>query len=82
MSFEAFKLMCELMIKESTMECVFAVSWLTTQWNLISQSEATETISFSQIYWGGDHVKIFFRNISRISLESKKMSHGICIATL
>ena len=60
MPFEAFKLMCELMIKESTMECVFAVSWLTTQWNLISRSEATETISFSQIYWGGDHVKIFF----------------------
>ena len=60
MTFEAYKLTCQLLLKESKQEHLFALAWLTIQWNLISRSEATETISFKQIFWDADHVKIYF----------------------
>ena len=30
------------------------------QWNLISCSEATESISFGQLKWENDHLKVYF----------------------
>ena len=48
------------MLKESTQESIFALAWLTTQWNLISRSEATETICFSQLFWSADNLKVYF----------------------
>lgn len=60
LSFEGYRLTCELMLKESTQESIFALAWLTTQWNLISRSEATETICFSQLFWSADNLKVYF----------------------
>ena len=60
MSFSTYKLTCELCMKEGTKESMFVLLWLTLQWNLISRSEATETISFNQLKWDGDHLKVYF----------------------
>ena len=79
LSFEGYKLTCELMMKESTTESIFALAWLITQWNLISRSEATETISFSQLFWSADHLKIFSRSTNLINLGPTKMNQGIFI---
>ena len=60
MSFETYRLTCDLCMKEGTKESMFLLCWLTLQWNLISRSEATEQIAFDQLKWCGDHMKIFF----------------------
>ena len=60
MSFSIYKLTCELCMQEGTKEAMFVLAWLTLQWNLISRSEATEQISFGQLKWSGDHLKVYF----------------------
>ena len=49
MSFETYRLTCDLCMKEGTTESMFLLCWLTLQWNLISRSGATEQIAFDQL---------------------------------
>lgn len=59
-TFAIYKLTCELLIQEGTAESYFVLCWLTMQWNLMSRSEATESISFSQMRWENNTLKVFF----------------------
>ena len=56
----AVKLTCQLLVEDGSPESIFCLCFLTLQWNLISRSEATESISFQQMSWEDDHLKIFF----------------------
>ena len=60
MSVETYHLTCDLCMKEGTKESMFVLCWPTLQWNLIGRSEATEQIAFDQLWWCGDHIKIYF----------------------
>ena len=60
MTFDVYKLTCQLLVEDGSPECIFCLCFLTLQWNLISRSEATESISFSQMTWESDHLKIYF----------------------
>ena len=60
MSFEYYQKICQLLIEEGSPDSVFASYFLTIQWNLTSCSEATEVISFGQMIWGNDHLKMYF----------------------
>ena len=60
MTFDCFKLTCRLLIEDGSPESIFVLTYLTLQWNLISRSEATESIAFSQMRWDADHLKIYF----------------------
>ena len=55
-----YQKICQLLIEEGSPDSVFALRFLTIQWNLISRSEATESISFSQMVWENDHSKTHF----------------------
>ena len=59
MSFATYELACELLIEEGSAESIFTLLWLTLQWNLIARSEAVEMISFNQMKWDSDHLKIY-----------------------
>ena len=61
MPFKCYQKTCQLLIEEDSPDSVFALCFLTMQWNLISYSEATESISFSQMKRENDHVKIYFK---------------------
>ena len=60
MSFKCCQKVCQLLIEECSPDSVFALCFLTIQWNLISCSKDTESISFSQITWENNHLKIYF----------------------
>ena len=47
------------------------------QWNLICRSEATENISFNQIAWENDHMKVFFpkHKSDQIGLNKDEARH-------
>ena len=46
-------------MEEGTAESIFTLLWLTIQWNLIARSEAVEQISFDQMKWESDHLKVY-----------------------
>ena len=60
MTLAVYKLTCQLLVEDGSPESIFCLCFLTLQWNLISRSEATESISFAQMSWEDDHLKIFF----------------------
>ena len=47
------------------------------QWNLISCSEDTENISFSQLKWENDHLKVYFskHKSDQIGLNKDETRH-------
>jgi len=59
MSFKCYQQTCQLFTEDGPPDSVFALCFLTMQWNLISRSEATESIFFSQMIWSNDHLKIY-----------------------
>ena len=60
MSFKCYQQTCKLLIEDGSPDLVFAVCFLTMQWNLILRSEMTENILFKQVKWENDHLKIYF----------------------
>jgi len=60
MNLSVYKLTCELLVEDGSPESIFCLCFLTLQWNLISRSEATESIAFSQMSWEDDHLKLCF----------------------
>ena len=60
MGFKCYKLTCELLIADGSSEALFTLYWLTLQWNLMSRSEATEAISFEQLRYDNDTLKVYF----------------------
>ena len=62
MSFQCYQKTCLLLIEGGSPDSIFALCFLTIQWNLILCSEATEKISFSQLKWENDHLKVYFAN--------------------
>ena len=77
MSFQCYELTCKLFISDGTPESVFALCFLTLQWNLISRSEATENISFVQMRWDDDNLKIYFprHKSDQIGLNKDEARH-------
>ena len=53
------------------------IIFLTIQWDLISSSEATESILFSQMIWDNDHLKIYFpkHKSDSIVLNKEEVRH-------
>ena len=60
MTFVCYKKICQLFIDDGQPESMFALCFLTMQWNLTCRSETTENIAFNQMSWENDHMKIFF----------------------
>ena len=60
MNWKTYQYLCEVLTNEGTKESIFALCWLTLQWNLMNRSEATEAICFRQLKWEADHLKIYF----------------------
>ena len=60
MTFECYKFTCKKMLSSGLPEDIFALSFLTLQWNLMSRSESTEMLSINNLRWEEDHIKIFF----------------------
>ena len=60
MTFECYKLTCKKMLSSVLPEDIFALCFLTFQWNLMSRSESTEMLSINNMRWEEDHIKIFF----------------------
>ena len=60
MSFQCYRLTCQLLVEDGSAEAVSALAFLTLQWNLIARAETVGLINFSQLYWEDDHLKIFF----------------------
>ena len=60
MLFKYYQKLCQLLIEEGSPDSVFALCFLTKQWNLIFRFEATESISVSQMIWENDHLKTHF----------------------
>ena len=77
MTFDVYKLTCQLLVEDGSPECIFCLCFLTLQWNLISRSEATESISFSQMTWESDHLKIYFarHKSDQIGLNKDEARH-------
>ena len=71
-SFKCYQKACQLLIEEGSPDSVFALCFLTMQWNLISRSEATEIMSFSQIIWENDHLKINFSKHKSVQIVLNK----------
>jgi len=74
MTFEVYKLTCHLLVEDGSPESIFCICFLTLQWNLPSRSEATESISFSQMTWESDHLKVYF--LMRHSLNKDEARHA------
>ena len=55
----------------------FCFVFLNMQWNLISCSEDTENISFSQLKWENDHLKVYFskHKSDQIGLNKDEARH-------
>ena len=60
MSFQCYRLTCQLLVEDGSAEAVSALAFLTLQWNLIARAETVGLINFSQLSWENDHLKIFF----------------------
>ena len=77
MSFKCYQQTCQLFIEDGSPDSVFALCFLTMQWNLISRSEATESIFFSQMIWSNDHLKIYFpkHKSDQIGLNKEEARH-------
>ena len=77
MSFKCNQKICQLLIEEGSPHSVFSLYFFTMQWNLISHSEATESISLSQMIWENDHLKIYFpkHKSDQIGLNKEEVRH-------
>ena len=77
MTFEVYKLTCQLLVEDGSPESIFCLCFLTLQWNLISRSEATESISFAQMTWENDHLKVYFarHKSDQIGLNKDEARH-------
>ena len=77
MSFKCYKLTCELLIADGSSEALFTLCWLTLQWNLMSRSEATEAISFEQLRYDNDTLKVDFSRMKndQIGLNKDEARH-------
>lgn len=77
MSFKCYKLTCELLIADGSSEALFTLCWLTLQWNLMSRSEATEAISFEQLRYDNDTLKVYFPRMKndQIGLSKDEARH-------
>ena len=64
-------------MEEGSPYLVFTLCFLTMQWNLISRSDATESISFSQMIWENDHLKAYFlkHKLDQIVLNKEEARH-------
>ena len=60
MTFECYKFMCRKLLSSGDPEDIFGLCFLTLQWNLMSRSESTETLSINNMRWEEDHMKAFF----------------------
>ena len=79
LSFKCYQKTCDLLIEDGSPDAVFALCFLTMLWNLISCSEATESISFSQLIWENDHLKIYISKYKsdQIGLNKEEARHVI-----
>ena len=61
-------------MKSGLPEDVFCLCFLTLQWDLISSSKFTETISLTNLWWEDDHikVKIYRHNILQAMNQKKR----------
>ena len=59
-SFKCCQQICKFRIEDGPTDSVFALCFLTLQWNLILKSEKTENIFLDQVKWKNDHRKINF----------------------
>ena len=77
MTFRCYTLICQICIDDGSPESIFALCFLTMQWNLICRSEATENISFNQIVWENDHMKVYFpkHKSDQIGLNKDEARH-------
>ena len=77
MSFKCYQETCKLLIKDGLPDSVFALCFLTLQWNLISRSETTEIIFFEQMKWENDHLKIYIpkHKSDQIGLNKNEARH-------
>ncbi len=60
MSFRLYKTLCNLMIRDSSKEAIFAHPFLTLTWNLICRSKNTVNIHMNHISWSCDTMTIKF----------------------
>ena len=59
MSFKRYQHTCKLLIEDGSPDSVFALYFLTMQWNLVSRSEAMENIFFKHVKWENNNLKIY-----------------------
>ncbi|KAL7469831.1 hypothetical protein ACHAXS_013690 [Conticribra weissflogii] len=60
MTFEAYELMCNLLLKEKDEAYVFAHLYLTLEWNLMSRSENVNDCHAENIIWLDDALGFHF----------------------
>ena len=77
MSFKCYQKTFKLLIEDGSTDSVFALYFLTLQWNPISRSEATKNIFFKQIKWENDYCKIYFpkHKSDQIGLNQDEARH-------
>ena len=77
MIFKCYQKTFLLLIEDGSPDSIFALCFSTMQWNLKSHSEAKESISFGQLKWENDHVKVYFskHKSDQIGLNKDEARH-------
>ena len=60
MTFKCYKFLCSKLLATGLPEDIFALCFLTLQWNLMSRSESTEALTLNNMRWEEDHMKVYF----------------------
>ncbi len=72
MSFGLYCRLNEYMLRNNTLESVFACAFLTTTWNLICRVTNTCTIHLHHMDWQNDYLSIFFAHMKNYQVGERK----------
>ena len=72
MSFPLYRRFCEFMLKDRTLESIWARAFFTMTWNLICRSTNTCTIHLHHMEWENDCLCIFFAHMKNDQYGDRK----------